>query len=62
MPWYQWWSNSDEAASLDGVARWNNYVDDSTGELILPLPNFMTNRLPINTRDDRFKAGPYAFT
>jgi hypothetical protein len=62
MPWLQWWNFTTTPPLLDGYARWNNYVEFTTGgKLGLDLPPFMGYKALGANVDELLKAGPYAF-
>ena len=66
MPWFQWWEPSREPGELptiDGVPRWNSYIDANTGRITLPLPQFMLDEpRDVNYVIEELKFGPYAFS
>jgi hypothetical protein len=61
MPWFKWWDTSINPPVLDGVPRYNTFIDPENGEETFDLPTFMYDGFNAGGFA-KLKNGPYSFS
>jgi hypothetical protein len=62
MPWFKWWDTSKNPPLLDGVPRYNTYIDPKNGREAFIIPAFMSNS-PLDADGfAKLKDGPFSFS
>ncbi|OXV12203.1 hypothetical protein Egran_00036 [Elaphomyces granulatus] len=62
MPWFKWWDTSKNPPVLDGVPRYNTFIDPENGREAFIIPAFMSN-WPLDASGfTKLKNGPFSFT